>query len=228
MTQEALKLALEALEANDQLINGNGTKGGLVYCMDGYYSDCFDVDPINKQTDAAIAVIKEALAQQEQEPVAWADLQKEAQQIVESQALWKKFIDGTPLANDIACWMTDFALQHTHPPQRTEPVAWELGVVNGVVTRRPVARPQRTEQEPVAYLCEPDANGLFGLPTPDKGCKDCFPVYRHSQRTWVDLTRTQIQDVYFKVLEEHRSGHQMEGQLAFGEALQARLKEKNT
>lgn len=59
---EVLKQALEALEANDQLINGNGTKGGLVYCMDGYYSDCFDVDPINKQTDEAIAAIKEALA----------------------------------------------------------------------------------------------------------------------------------------------------------------------
>ncbi len=69
MTQEALKLALEALEANDQLINGTGTKGGLVYCMDGYYSDCFDVDPINKKTDKAITAIKEALAQ-EQEPVA--------------------------------------------------------------------------------------------------------------------------------------------------------------
>jgi len=116
---EKLKQALEALEANDQLINGSGTKGGLVYCMDNYYSDCFDVDPINKQTDEAIAAIKEALAQQEQEPVAWVDLQKEAQQIVKSKALWKKFIDGTPLANDIACWMTDFALQHTHPPQRT-------------------------------------------------------------------------------------------------------------
>ena len=64
---EVLKQALEALEANDQLINGNGTKGGLVYCMDGYYSDCFYVDPINKQTDEAIAAIKEALAQ-EQEP----------------------------------------------------------------------------------------------------------------------------------------------------------------
>ena len=63
MTQEALKLALEALEANDQLINGTGTNGGLVYCMDGYYSDCFDVDPINKQTEEAIAAIKEALAQ---------------------------------------------------------------------------------------------------------------------------------------------------------------------
>ena len=53
-----------------------------------------------------------------QEPVAWADIQKEAQQIVESKFLWKKFIDGTPLANDIAVWMADFAKQHTHPPQR--------------------------------------------------------------------------------------------------------------
>jgi hypothetical protein len=91
---EVLKQALEALEANDQLINGTGTKGGLVYCMDGYYSDCFDVDPINKQTEEAITAIKEALAkektlqalhsenkrlglykdayaQQEQKPVAW-------------------------------------------------------------------------------------------------------------------------------------------------------------
>jgi hypothetical protein len=51
--------------------------------------------------------------------VAWGDLQKEAQQIVESKFLWKRFIDGTPLVNDISCWMADFALQHTHPPQRT-------------------------------------------------------------------------------------------------------------
>ena len=47
------------------------------------------------------------------------------------------------------------------------------------------------------------------------------------KRTWVALTRTQIQDVYFAVLETHRGGHQMEGQLAFGEALQALIKEKN-
>ena len=65
--REALKLALDALEGADQLINGTGTKGGLVYCMDGYYSDCFDVDPINKQMDEAITAIKQALAQQEQE-----------------------------------------------------------------------------------------------------------------------------------------------------------------
>ena len=48
------------------------------------------------------------------------------------------------------------------------------------------------------------------------------------QRTWVDLTRTQMQDVYFAVLEEHRGGHQMQGQLAFAEALQAKIKERNT
>ena len=52
--------------------------------------------------------------------------------------------------------------------------------------------------------------------------------YTPPQRTWVDLTRTQIQDVYFAVLEEHRGGHQMQGQLAFAEALQAKIKERNT
>jgi hypothetical protein len=54
------------------------------------------------------------------------------------------------------------------------------------------------------------------------------PVKMVIQRPWVDLTRRQIQDVYFAVLEEHRGGHQMQGQLAFGEALQAAIKEKNT
>ena len=35
----------------------------------------------------------------------------------------------------------------------------------------------QTTQEPVAYLCKPDQHGLFAFPTPDKACKDCFPVY---------------------------------------------------
>ena len=73
----------------------------------------------------------------------------------------------------------------------------------------------------------------------DKGCAErgCMgydsrdgdaPVEMVIQRPWVDLTRRQIQDVYFAVLKEHRGGHQMQGQLAFGEALQAAIKEKNT
>jgi len=78
--------------------------------------------------------LRKAIAELEsQEPVAWIDLQKEAQQIVESKILWKKFIVDTPLANDIACWMADFALQHAHPPQRSEssgkPSAW-VGLTN--------------------------------------------------------------------------------------------------
>lgn len=53
--------------------------------------------------------------QMQPEPVAWGDLLKEAQQIVRGKFLWKKFIDGTPLANDIPVWMADFAQQYTPP-----------------------------------------------------------------------------------------------------------------
>ena len=60
---EALKLALEALEASHFLIHGSETKGGSAFCMDGYYSGCFDIDSNDKQTNKAITAIKEALAQ---------------------------------------------------------------------------------------------------------------------------------------------------------------------
>ena len=67
---KALRLALEALEANDLLVNGTEKSGGLVWCMDGYYSDCFDIEPINKQTEEAIIAIK-AVLEEKNEPVAW-------------------------------------------------------------------------------------------------------------------------------------------------------------
>jgi len=60
---EALKLALEALNANYLLVNGTETHGGLEQCLDGYYSSCFDTDPINKQTEEAITAINEVLAE---------------------------------------------------------------------------------------------------------------------------------------------------------------------
>ena len=63
MTKEALKLALEALESSDKLINGSGNHFGLEGAMDGYYSGCFDVDGNNKLLNKAITAIKEALAQ---------------------------------------------------------------------------------------------------------------------------------------------------------------------
>ena len=48
-------------------------------------------------------------------------------------------------------------------------------------------------QEPVAWLCKADKHGLFGLPTADKACKDCFPVYTTPpQRPWVGLSNGEM------------------------------------
>ncbi|ALQ01443.1 hypothetical protein [Pseudomonas brassicacearum] len=44
--------------------------------------------------------------------VGLADLMREAQTIVESKFIWKRFIDGTPLSNDISVWMAEFARGH--------------------------------------------------------------------------------------------------------------------
>ena len=130
MTKEALKLALEALVLN------NAEWKHLADSGDSGYWSAEDQNHY-KQTEQAITAVQRVLANEalekmaenarelgldyepEQEPVAWVDLLKEAQQIVESKVLWKRFIDGTPLSNDIACWMAAFAQQHTAPPQRT-------------------------------------------------------------------------------------------------------------
>ena len=106
MTQtEALKLALEA--SKDE-------------CKQ------YAIEQVQEILEQAIS---EAAKQEQGEPVAWVDLLKEAQQIVESKFLWKRFIDGTPLANDIPCWMADFAQQYTTPQQRkplTRDDLWKL------------------------------------------------------------------------------------------------------
>ena len=73
-------------------------------------------------------------------------------------------------------------------------------------------------QEPVAYLCEPDENGLFGLPTSDKACENCFPVYRHPQRTWVGLTDEEIVGCATGLIV---------GGMEFAKAIEAKLKERN-
>jgi hypothetical protein len=50
------------------------------------------------------------------EPMQWVDLLNQAEEIVRNKSLWKKYIDGTPLANDIAVWMASFAQEHTATP----------------------------------------------------------------------------------------------------------------
>lgn len=63
---EALELALEALESSDKLINGTGNHFGLEGAMDGYYSGCFDVEGNNKLLNEAITALEAALAQPEE------------------------------------------------------------------------------------------------------------------------------------------------------------------
>ena len=63
----------------------------------------------------------------QQEPVDFSSLLREAEEIVQKKPIWKRFIDGTPLSNDIAVWMTVFAqdvARRTSPPAQQEPVTW--------------------------------------------------------------------------------------------------------
>jgi hypothetical protein len=48
------------------------------------------------------------------------------------------------------------------------------------------------------------------------------------EKEWVDLTDTQIEQVYFEVAQEHRGAPMPWGQVQFGRALLDKFKEKNT
>ena len=177
---EVLKQMVEALEVDAYVYNG-------------------------EKSWAAIQAGKKAIAELEsQEPVAWIALQKEAQQIVKSKVLWKKFIDGTPLVNDIACWMVDFALQHTHPPQRTEERNFcprcgkRLGGVDDIHTCTP---PQGI------YYTAPQRSESSGKPS-----------------AWVGLTNDEIEKVWQNV----ETSDFQDCVQPFAQAVEAKLKEKNT
>jgi len=84
-------------------------------------------------------------------------------------------------------------------------------------------------QEPVAWLCKADKHGLFGLPTADKACKDCFPVYAAPpQRPWVGLTND---DIFAAVKDLYGSDESAFmgriDDIATARAIEAKLKEKN-
>jgi hypothetical protein len=92
-----------------------------------------------------------------------------------------------------------------------KPIAWIAEFENGeqelhfeepsvgeTITPLYTAPPQPA-QEPVAYLCKPDQHGLFDPPTPDKACKDCFPVYTApQQRPWVGLKEEEQSALVYK------------------------------
>jgi len=43
-------------------------------------------------------------------PGEWAALLDEAQRYVRDKPQWQRWVDGTPLDNDVPVWMADFAL----------------------------------------------------------------------------------------------------------------------
>jgi hypothetical protein len=146
-----------------------------------------------------------------QEPVAWVDLLKQAEEVVRSKPLWKKYIDGTPLANDIAVWMASFAQEHTTLPAQPAPV-----------------------QEPVAWI---RGSGLEMLKLENGGHATVYasegmsnhsqPLYTTppaAQRQWVGLTDEEITE-----LEETTTCLANESWLRnLTRAIEAKLKEKNT
>ena len=71
----------------------------------------------------------------------------------------------------------------------------------------------------------------------DRGVKDAkqealaalgqvWPLYPKDE--WVDLTDTQIEQVYFEMVKEHRGAPMPWGQVQFGRALLGKFKEANT
>jgi len=88
-------------------------------------------------------------------------------------------------------------------------------------------------QEPVAYINVEKRTlewaKLTSWETPTVVNLPKISLYTHPpQRTWVDLTEVQIQNVYFEVLKEHRGAPMPWGQVQFGKAVLEKFKEKNT
>ena len=93
----------------------------IVGFIEGADHDCGEPDcgdcKAYRPAWAALPAIDAALAEPEPRPVAFDYLQAhtEAEQFVRGSLLWKRFIDGTPLSNDIAVWMADFARKYAAP-----------------------------------------------------------------------------------------------------------------
>lgn len=71
---------------------------------------------------AAGVALREALAQPEQELTQnYVALLKEASEVIKSKPVYKRYIDGTPLANDLAVWMANFAMSRAAIRARSDP-----------------------------------------------------------------------------------------------------------
>ena len=159
------------------------------------------------------------MAQQEQEPVAWRTFDGEGGYDYHSYEDNESFADDWNKRNPNHKGWVDKLYTRSQPKQELTNIERHEANV-----QKFLGASQQPEQEPVAYLCKPDKNGLFDRPTPDKACNDCFPVFRAlPQRTWVGLTDEEIEYVWRKV--ETSDFHDCV--LLFAKELEAKLKQKN-
>ena len=90
------------------------------------------------------------------------------------------------------------------------------------------------EQEPVAklagvaYVDDLDLWHFYPMRETDNFPDGTKFYTTPPQRPWVDLSDSQIEQVYYDVAKLHRGAPMPWGQVQFGNALQALVKEKNT
>ena len=82
---------------------------------------------------------------------------------------------------------------------------------------------QPVGQAPCVRHCESTAYEIV-----IRGLKGDIERMKAAQRPWVDLTDSQIEQVYYDLVKIHRGAPMPWGQINFGKTLQALIKEKNT
>ena len=134
MVKEIADLREALAERGEEIARLVGSELGLnryLATVQAKLSGFESVDRRNLELIAANQELTAKLAALEgQEPVDWIELNKEADAIVRNKSTWKRFIDGTPLANDIAVWMADFA--ESYAAAGAAPNAWKDAVLNAL------------------------------------------------------------------------------------------------
>jgi hypothetical protein len=193
--------------------------------------------------------LRQALEQPaQQEPVDFTSLLREAEEIVQGKPTWKRFIDGTPLSNDIAVWMAvfaqDVARRTTPPAPAQEPVATDEFCEGWKAARQFYTTPPSQEQEPVAKVVAKEGaewwqSEVERYTTPPAPAQEPDPdeltiaymsgVHEGKKRKpWVGLTDKELDLLgapwHFNLLV----GEERKQVRAYIRSVEAKLKEKNT
>ena len=236
--RQALELALEALEnlfGIPDKWTGEGGGDVAVWRLGGSY-----------RTQQAITAIKEALAQPEQEPVAWKLMPKKpteemlkAMDECSTEGYDERLYAGHAASVYMAAWD-----EAPTPPQPERYITDAMKVRQAVaqallddVYAEELEQPEAkqsgtisiTTPAPIAYLCE-NATGhkYFRWKKPSNVYKP-IPLYTAPpQRTWVGLTDEEVRDLWSWSATSEAEKTANTQQHAFARAIEVKLKEKDT